>query len=168
MACHRNRRVVGRGRRTRREIPAALPTCGINLKTELEPRMDTDRHGFPAGDSKRRIHPKDETSDNSFLISVHPCESVVLFSSRVNPQNRMPRQPLQEPTGQAANRRHEKTAGSSPQYWHDPPQGRAKIKLSLPAAAEDHNRRQAEGQQRPGLGLGDHLQINVARAGAAD
>ena len=53
------------------------------LKTELEPRMDADRHGLPAGYIKRRVHPKDEASDlcNSFLISVHPCESVVLFSS---------------------------------------------------------------------------------------
>ena len=44
--------------------------------------MDADRHGFSAGYDKRRSHPKDEAGHlwNSFLISVHPRESVGLFS----------------------------------------------------------------------------------------
>ena len=44
--------------------------------------MDADRRGFSAGYSKQRVHLKDEASDqcNSFLISVHACESAVLFS----------------------------------------------------------------------------------------
>ena len=63
--------------------PDLLRSPPINLRTELEPQMDADRHGFSAGYNKRWIHPKDEESDpcNSFLISVHPCVSVVLFSS---------------------------------------------------------------------------------------
>ena len=46
----------------------------MNLKTEMEPRMDADKHGFPVSYSKRKPHSKDEFDDwhNSLFISVHP------------------------------------------------------------------------------------------------
>ena len=52
------------------------------LKTEMEPRMDADKHGFSGSYSKPKPHSKDEFDDwhNSLFISVHQCLSVVLFS----------------------------------------------------------------------------------------
>jgi hypothetical protein len=54
----------------------------VNLKTEMEPRMDTDKHGFSRRYRYWTAHPIDESQElrKLLIISVHPCLSVVLFS----------------------------------------------------------------------------------------